>query len=55
MEDNLLTTNEVIEILRISRITLYRWIKSEKIEFVRVGRKYLFSKNQIEKLFKNGK
>ena len=52
MDEKLLTTNEVIKILRISRITLYRWIKDGKIEFVRVGKKYLFKENLIKDLLK---
>lgn len=45
-----LTSEEVMETLQISKSTLYRWTKSGKLPYSRIGKKYHFNPYQIEKL-----
>ncbi len=48
MEDDIfMTSAEVMEFLRISRTTLWKWMKSGKIKAHKIGRKYLFSKREL--------
>jgi len=51
----LLTLTEVSLLLRVSPITVRRWIKKGKLSPLRVGRKLLFREEEIEKLLKEGK
>lgn len=48
MSDEYLNTEEAMRALKISRITLYRWAKSGKIPFTKVGSTYRFKKDDIE-------
>lgn len=40
MKDKLLTVNEIIEILKVSKLTIYRYIKAGKLPAYKVGRDY---------------
>jgi len=40
MENDLLTINEVIKILKVSKLTVYRYIKAGKLPAYKVGRDY---------------
>ena len=40
-----LTTSEVTNELRITKRTLFRWIKLGRIRYLKPGRKYLFPRN----------
>ena len=47
------STIEAANILRVSRITVFQWIKSKKIEATKVGRNYVISHSAVlEKLGK---
>jgi len=50
-----LTSEEVMGRLQISMSTLYRWTKSGKLPYSRIGKKYHFNPYQIEKLLSNYK
>jgi len=50
----LLTVKESAELLRISPSTLRQWIFKHKITFVRVGRRVLFRRADLEKLVEDG-
>jgi len=43
-------SKEVIEILQISKSTLYRWTKSGKLPYSRIGHNLLFDRYRIEQL-----
>lgn len=40
-KDNLLSTSQVAELLGVTRITVFRWIKDGVIEATKVGRNYV--------------
>ena len=48
-----LTSEEVMEKLQISKSTLYRWAKSGKLPYSRIGKKYHFNPYLIEKSLSN--
>lgn len=48
MSDTYLTTDEAMWAMKISRITLYRWIKAGKIPFTKAGSTYRFKKVDID-------
>lgn len=52
-EDRLLTKEEVAEYLRISRATLGRLMK--KIPYIKLGRRVLFKKSDIDKFLESKK
>jgi len=53
--DKLLTTKEVLEILKISKISLYRKIWAGKIKAYKLGRLWRFKREDIEKCLKENK
>lgn len=46
-----MTTSELAKMLGISRIAVFKKIKSGKIKAVKVGRNYIISKKDIPSLF----
>jgi excisionase family DNA binding protein len=48
MSDKVLTTNEVIEYLRITKGTLFKMVKEGRIRALRVGNAYRFKKEEID-------
>lgn len=48
MDESFLTTEEVLEYLRVNLRTVYRLIKAGKIPAVRVGRQWRFRKRDID-------
>ena len=42
-----LTVEEIADILRVTRGTIYQLIKKKKIPFIKFGKRYLFHKNDI--------
>jgi excisionase family DNA binding protein len=47
-EARLLTVNEVADLLRVSRMTVYRLIKTGEMSAVRVGRNYRLREEDVE-------
>jgi len=47
-EARLLTVNEVADLLRISRMTVYRLIKEGQIAALRVGRSYRLREDDVD-------
>ncbi len=45
---NLLTIQEVAEMLKISVSTLYRWVNKREIPFVKLGGKLRFNEDEIK-------
>ena len=46
---------DVCELLQVSKITIYRWIKSGKITAYKVGKSYLFKIEDVHKLIEDSK
>lgn len=46
---------DVCELLQVSKITIYRWIKSGKITAYKVGKSYLFKISDVHKLIEDSK
>jgi excisionase family DNA binding protein len=55
MKENLLTINEITTILKVSKLTIYRYIKSGKLPAYKVGRDYRVKQEDFDKLLENGK
>jgi excisionase family DNA binding protein len=49
VNDPLLTTDEVMAILRVDTRTVYRLIRSRNIPAVRVGRQWRFRRSDLER------
>lgn len=47
--ETLYTVNECLKLLRISRPTLYRFIKDGKIKPLKMGRKTLFKETELNR------
>ena len=50
-----LTTPQAAHELQISVNTLYAWAKAGKISYFRIGRKYLFSRKELEATLANSR
>ena len=48
-EHELLTVNEVADLLRVSNMTVYRLIKSNELGSVRVGKSYRIRQDDIDR------
>jgi len=53
--DKMHTIAEVMEILKISRITLYRYIKSKKLSAYKLGREYRIKQEDLQKFLEHAK
>ena len=51
----LLTVPEACDYLRISRATLYRHIKQGKITPIKIGRRTLIDKSDLDRLIEEGR
>lgn len=54
-ENQLFTDKEASEMLRISKVTLWRIRKKGKIEFRRIGEKVFYTKQDIDNYLENQK
>lgn len=50
MTNDYYTVREVAETLNVSTRTVRRWIALRKVEFTKIGGRYYFSTNQLEKI-----
>jgi putative molybdopterin biosynthesis protein len=48
--DDLLTPEQVAEILQIHKLTVYDYIRKGKLGAIRLGRKYRITKKDLEQL-----
>jgi len=48
MSDKVLTTNEVIEYLRITKGTLFKMVKEGRVNALKVGNAYRFKKEELD-------
>lgn len=55
MKEKLLTINEIIAILKVSKLTIYRYIKAGKLPAYKVGRDYRIKQDDFNKLLEKNK
>ena len=48
MDKEILTTQEAIEYLRVTRMTIYKLVKNGRIKGVKAGRDYRFLKSELD-------
>ncbi|MCH5296899.1 MAG: helix-turn-helix domain-containing protein [Ruminococcus sp.] len=48
---DIVTVEEVMEMLQVGRVTVYRMLKSGKIRSLRIGKKYVVPKKSVVELF----
>ena len=53
-EARLLTANEVADLMRVSRMTVYRLIKSGDLPAVRVGRSFRVAEGDVDTYLASG-
>ena len=46
-EDQLLKIEEACELLKVSKVTIHKWKKQNKIQSYRIGRKIYFKRGEI--------
>ena len=51
MEDEILTFDEAKDYLKVSRSTLYSWVRQKKIPVSKMGRFWRFKKSKIDAWF----
>jgi excisionase family DNA binding protein len=49
LHQKLFTTSQVANVLGVSRITIFRWIKDGTIAALRIGRNYFISEEELQK------
>ncbi|MDI1234963.1 MAG: helix-turn-helix domain-containing protein [bacterium] len=49
VDEQLLNPTETVALLRISKVTLQKWMKTEKVPYLRMGRKVYFKKTEVMK------
>lgn len=49
MKEKLLTINEITAILKVSKLTVYRYIKSGKLPAYKMGRDYRIKEEEFKK------
>lgn len=54
-EDKFYKIDDICELLHVSKITVYRWIKSKKITAYKVGKNYLFKKSDMQYLIEKSR
>ena len=52
-QDRFLSTEEIGELLHVSRVTVFRYMKAGKIQSHKLGRRNLFSLNEVIATLKN--
>lgn len=56
MQNNgFIKVDDVCKLLKVSRITVYRWLKSGKLTGYKVGRSYLFKQADINDFIERNK
>lgn len=55
MKEKLLTVNDIIEMLKVSKLTVYRYIKAGKLPAYKVGRDYRVKQKDLNILLNNAK
>jgi len=54
MEDKWITVNEICEYLSVTNETVYRWIEQSGMPGHRVGRRWMFQKDEVDAWVRSG-
>lgn len=46
------STSEVAALFGVNRVTIYRWVKGEKIEAYKIGKRHKIPVSEVERLLK---
>jgi predicted site-specific integrase-resolvase len=49
-EDKLLTTNDVIQLFNVSRVTIHNWKKSGLLPFFKMGNRVYFNEYEVRRV-----
>lgn len=49
------TSDDLCEMFKINRVTLYRWVNQKKITSYKVGKALLFKKSEVAKFIEENK
>ena len=50
--DKLFTIGETADYLRVSKMTIYRWIDSGRLNSIKINQKHLIAESEIKRLIK---
>ena len=53
--DDIVTIDEIMEMLQIGRVTVYQMLQSGRIRRLRIGKRYIIPKQSIVELFEFGR
>jgi excisionase family DNA binding protein len=53
--EKLLNVNQLADILGLKKITIYEWVRSNKIPFVKLGKRVLFQPSDVEEFIKKNR
>ena len=48
--DDLLSTRQVLNILKVDRITIYRMLQDGRLQGVKIGQQWRFTRSAVERL-----
>ncbi len=54
-KDEFYNIDDICKLFRVSKITVYRWLKAKKIIGYKMGKAYLFKKSDIDKFIEESK
>lgn len=54
MEDRWLTVDDICKYLNISNDTVYKWIEQKNMPAQKVGRRWMFKKEEVDEWIKAG-
>ena len=54
-EDEFYNIDDICKLFRVSKITVYRWLKAKKIIGYKMGKAYLFKKADIDRFIEESR
>lgn len=54
MEDRWLTVDDICKYLNVSNDTVYKWIEQKNMPAQKVGRRWMFKKDEVDEWIKAG-
>ena len=53
--DKLLNVNQLSDVLGLKKITIYEWVRNNKIPFIKLGKRVLFHPRDVEEFIKTNR
>ena len=53
--EKLLSVNQLADILGLKKITIYEWVRINKIPFIKLGKRVLFQPSDVEEFIKTNR